>query len=535
MMIRIVFAISALILLSCKRGDVGAQSSIDPPVVTNESDKELLDKVQKASFLYFWDYAHPVSGMARERTSNPDTVTSGGTGFGIAAIVVATERGWITRSQAVERMNRIASFLEKADRFHGAWSHWLNGRTGKVVPFSSNDDGGDLVETSFLINGLLIAREYFNGTSADEATLRATITRLWESVEWSWYTRGSNEKLFWHWSPTKEWVMNMPITGFNECLITYVLALSSPTYPITAETYQNGWIRMGNYSNAKNYLGYNLKIGFPYGGPLFFSHYSFIGLDPRKLGDSYTNYWTHNLTHTLINREYCVGAAPSINQYSSKVWGLTASDNPWGYSAHAPDNDNGTITPTAALSAFPYTPYYSMEVLRNLYESYRFQLWGKYGFYDSFNLKAGWFSKQYLAIDQGPIVCMIENYRSELLWNLLMKIPNIKSGLAKAQLDRPDYQTGFPLSVLEKNRGRVDLMLHPDRNVYEVDFYIRDNAEVTVELYSTDGKSVAVLVKGSTMEAGMHRASIPSGITKGDYQVRLQLSGETYSLPVTLR
>lgn len=534
-MIRFLFALLVITLLSCKEHEAITPKPIDTPVTPSVSNRDLIETVQKATFQYFWDYAHPISGMARERTSNPDTVTSGGTGFGIASIVVATERGWITRSQAAERLIKIASFLENADRFHGAWSHWLNGKTGKVIAFSGNDDGGDLVETSFLVNGLLIAREYFNGATADEVKLRALITRLWEGVEWNWYTKGNSGKLFWHWSPSKEWEMNMPISGFNECLITYVLALSSPTHPISAETYQNCWIKLGNYTNARSYLGYNLNVGFPFGGPLFFSHYSFIGLDPRQMGDSYTRYWTHNLTHTLINREYCINNAPKTNQYSGKVWGLTASDNPWGYGAHTPDNDNGTITPTAALSAFPYTPYYSMQVLRNLYENYKYELWGKYGFYDAFNLKANWYSKQYLAIDQGPIVCMIENYRSGLLWNLLMRIPDIKAGLAKAQLDKPNYETGFALAVAERNSSRVDLMVHPDRDVYEVDYFIREAGRVTVDLNDADGKLVTKLLDGASTNVGMHKVSISSATKRGDYEIKMLVNGSSYSLKITLR
>ena len=395
------------------------------------SDDALLDLIQQQTFKYFWDFAHPASGMARERNSSGDLVTTGGSGFGIMAVIVAMERGFITRQQGLDRLDKILAFLETADRFHGVWPHWINGNTGKVIPFSANDNGGDLVETSFLIQGLLTFRQYLNTSDLTEQLLINRINSLWNAVEWDWYTRGGQDVLYWHWSPDKEWIMNHQIKGYNEALITYFLAAASPTHAINATAYHKGWANNGTISNGKKYYGITLPLGGDYGGPLFFTHYSFLGLDPRNLSDTYANYWTQNVNHSLINHAYCVDNPKKFAGYGDESWGLTASDNQNGYSAHSPTNDLGVISPTAALSSLPYTPENSMKALRFFYYKLGDKLWGQYGFYDAFNLSEAWIANSYLAIDQGPIIVMIENHRSGLLWNLFMTAPEVKPAMNK--------------------------------------------------------------------------------------------------------
>lgn len=502
----------------------------EPPTLAN---KELIDKVQQATFQYFWEFGHPVSGLAPERTATPDVVTSGGSGFGIASIVVGVHRNWITRQEAVQRLLKITGFLTKADRFHGAWSHWLDGRTGKVVPFSQKDNGGDLVETSYLVNGLLIAQAYFDGSGPEETMLRQAIQALWETVEWDWYTKNPAGKLLWHWSPTYNWDMNLPITGYNECLITYVLAASSPTHAIGRDSYQKTWQTGSNYNVTRTHLGYTLKVGYPFGGPLFFSHYSFLGLDPRQLQDEITNYWFQSLNHTLINRAYCIEQAPKANGYSAENWGLTASDEKGGYSAHSPTNDNGTITPTAALSSMPYTPYYAIQAMQYFYRKQP-KLWGKYGFYDAFSLRDNWYSDQYLAIDEGPIVVMIENYRSGLPWRLFSRLPDIRRGLSVLGLDQVRYTTGFHLVVPDAKTRQVDLMLHPDRQQYELDFYLEQAESVTVELLTETGTRVTTLIDAKALPPGSNLLTIPATTQPGIYQVTLKTLKQTYSQLLSL-
>ncbi|MCS6974822.1 MAG: Ig-like domain-containing protein [Cyclobacteriaceae bacterium] len=394
------------------------------------SDDDLLTLVQHQTFKYFYDFAHPASGMARERNNSGDLVTTGGSGFGIMALIVGVERGFITREQCLTRMDKILDFLETADRFHGVWPHWINGNTGRVIPFSANDNGGDLVETAFLVQGLLTMRQYLNPANPAEQDLINRINSLWYGVEWNWYRRGGQNVLYWHWSADKGWVMNMQVRGWNEALIVYVLAASSPTYPIPKVVYDNGWALNGGIINGNSYEGITLPLGYAYGGPLFFAHYSFLGLNPTGLSDTYcSDYFLQNRNHSLINYRYCVRNPKSFIGYSEKSWGLTASDNHNGYNAHSPTNDLGVITPTAALSSFPYTPEESMRALKFFYYTIGDKLWGPYGFYDAFNPTMGWTANSYLAIDQGPIVVMIENYRTGLLWNLFMSAPEVQTGL----------------------------------------------------------------------------------------------------------
>lgn len=400
--------------------------------------EELLTLVQKQTFDYFWKFGHEHSGMARERSTSGNTVTTGGTGFGIMAMLVAAERGFVSRAEALQRVQRIVTFLdEECENYHGAFSHWINGETGDTQPFSPTDNGADLVETSFLFEGLLTARAYFDGADAGETKLREDITRLWEAVEWTWFQKDGEQVLYWHWSPNYGWTQNLPIRGWNECLITYVLAASSPTYPISREVYEQGWAKGGSIQNGNSYYGITLPLGSEKGGPLFFTHYSFLGLCPEGLQDQYADYWEQNRNHTLINYNHCVENPNGYAGYSSSCWGLTASDGDDGYSAWSPTNDHGVIAPTAALSAFPYTPEESTAALEFFYYKLGDKLWKEYGFVDAFNLGKDWYDNQYLAIDQGPIIVMIENYRSQLLWDLFMNIPDIQTGLKNLGFTSP--------------------------------------------------------------------------------------------------
>lgn len=424
----------AAILFFC--ATVRAQTPIpaDLTIHKNLSDNQLLDLVQKQTFRYFWDMAHPVSGMARERSTTSknfgnNVVTTGGTGFGIMATVVAANRKFVSRKEAAQHTLRIVNFLLKADRFHGAYPHWLNGETGKVIPFSKKDDGADIVETSYLFQGLLVAQQYFAKNNPVEKELRTKIKQLWDGVEWSWFTQGKNV-LYWHWSPDYNWDMNMPIHGWNECLITYVMAASSPTHRIGKAVYTEGWSNSKTFINGKTYYGkYTLPLGPDYGGPLFWTQYSFMGLNPHGLKDQFADYWQQTTNHTLIDHEYCVENPLKYKGYGANCWGLTASDSWKGYSGHSPTNDLGVITPTAALSAFPYAPQYAMQAMRHFYEDLGGRIWGEYGFVDAFSEQHDWYAKSYLAIDQGPIIVMIENYRSSLIWKLFMSNPDVKRGL----------------------------------------------------------------------------------------------------------
>ena len=396
------------------------------------TDEQLLTSVQEAVFRYFWDYGHPVSGLAREGYAlghSTDTCTSGGTGMGLMALCVGAERGFVTRAEAADRTLQIMAFLEEqCSRYHGAWSHWINGATGETKPFGAYDDGGDLVETAYVVQGMLTARRYFDDPNDPvETEIRSRATRMWEEVEWSWYVQNrASDVLYWHWSPNHGWHINHAIRGYNECMITYLLAIASPTYPIRASYYYSGWAPAAGYANGNTYYGYRQWVGPEKGGPLFFTHYSHLGFDPRHKSDQYCNYFDNSRNISLINRAHCIENPLGHVGYSPSVWGLTASFNPWGYSAHCPTNDNGTIAPTAALSAMPYVPTESMAALKEFYHTYGDRLWGPFGFFDAFNLTQDWFAPGCVAIDQGPIIIMIENYRTQLCWDLFMANPEIQ-------------------------------------------------------------------------------------------------------------
>ncbi|MBC7744167.1 MAG: Ig-like domain-containing protein [Flavobacterium sp.] len=406
------------------------------PIVT---DDQLLDIVQKQTFKYFWDFGHPVSGLSRERETSGDLVTSGGSGFGIMSIIVGIHRQFVTRADGLARIQKIVGFLQNnTQKFHGAYPHWLNGATGESIPFGQKDDGADLVETAYLIQGLLTARQYFNGADADETALRNNINVLWNAVEWNWFRKNGEDVLYWHWSPQYNWEINLQVSGWNEALITYVLAASSNTSAISRSVYDTGWARNGAMKNGEIYFGEQLPLGPAQGGPLFFAHYSFLGINPTGLSDAYANYEIQNLAHALINYNYCKANPKGYAGYSENCWGLTSSDDIIGYRVHDPANDNGVISPTAALSSFPYTPDKSMAALKFFYYKLGDRIFKEYGFTDAFSMSEPWFAQSFLAIDQGPIIIMIENHRSGLLWNLFMSCPEVKAGMKNLGFQSPN-------------------------------------------------------------------------------------------------
>lgn len=462
-----IFTLAALLAVSCQTGEkeYACEEPIKPVgIVSGLSNDDLLELVQKQTFRFFWDFGHPVSGLARERsntvkgayywdyineawdrpnfsehTYGPESIAVGGSGFGIMAMTVAVERGWITREAALNRLHKIVEFLLQAETFHGAYPHFMNGETGKPITFGRQDDGADIVETSYLMMGLLTAREYFNGDTPIEQYLRGKITQMWETVNWSWFEKDG--KLFWHWSPNHGFDMNFPIYGWNECLITYIMAASSPLFPISKDVYESCWKAGEGYRNTKEHYGITSPLG-DWGeslcGPLFFEHYTFQGIDPNGLVDEEeVHYFEQGRAHTLLHRAYAIANPDNHKGYGANCWGFTAGDSNKGYVAHDPGTDLGVIQPTAALSSFPYTPEESLEVLKHLYYELGDTVWGEYGFVDGFNPETGWASNTWLAIDEGPIVNMIENYRTGMLWKLFMNIPDIQRGLTRLGFNSP--------------------------------------------------------------------------------------------------
>ena len=513
------------------------------------ADRLTLDALQRETFLYMWEGGDPDSGMAYEANFGWEQrpVAVGGSGFGVAAVVMAADRGWITRDQALHRLLKIARFLtgvaEAHPQWHGGFPHWLNGRTGEVINFGDGDDVIDTVETALLMQGLLIARTYFNGPGSEQE-LRELITALWHGVEWDWFSNSRNDDngLYWHWSP-KQGFLGLKIRGYNEALITYVLAISSPTHPISRKTYDY-WTTGPDY-RTRTVFGYRLEGTSKDGGPLFLAHYSFIGLDPRRLADQRVpgGYFARNVAQTLSNRGYCLMEAPAANQYSANFWGLSACQIKDGYTASSPDNDRGTVAPTAALASMPYTPHYSLEVMHNLRQMMNGRAWSWYGPLDAVSQRDSWVSSHYLAIDQLPIGLMVENYRSGLLWNLFMSIPEVRTGLDRAGLKPPELNEGFPeaiVTLVKEGRKYVpdayDLRRHPDTGLYSVPFWCREAGPIMLTITSPEN-GPPLLTKTVQAAKGRNYLAFPQFRRNDGKMLNLTMTtydGSQYTLPIRL-
>lgn len=486
------------------------------------NDDAFLNMVQQYTFRYFWDFAHPVSGLSRERNTSGNLVTIGGSGFGVLAIITGISRGFITRQQGTARILKLLNFLEKADRFKGAFPHWMDGTTGKVIAFSARDDGGDIVETAFLFQGLLTARQYFSQNTSEEQSIRAKINTLWEGVNWDWY-RQDRSFVYWHWSPNYQFAMNLPVRGWNETMMVYLLGIASPSNPLPSSLWNTGWANNGAIRNGSSYYGFKLPLGGVGGGPLFFAHYSFIGFDPRNKKDNFANYFEQNRNQTLINRAYCMVNPRQFPGYGPNCWGLTASDDPLvGYMAHEPTSggDNGTIAPTAAISSMPYTPEESLGALKHFYREYGSRLWGPMGFYDAFNLKENWFANSYLAIDQGPILAMIENHRSSLLWDLFMQVPEINTTLEKIGFAaatptvEPEYQLPayFDLRIIP----------NPAHANPHVEFSLKSPSAIQIQVFDMNGQLRYTHGGPGRFPEGLHTLSLNlADFSPGVYLLRL--------------
>ncbi len=487
-------------------------------ITRDHTDDELLDLVQRMTFRYFWEGAHQATGMALERTNgSTTTAAAGATGMGLLSMIVAHEREYRPREEIKNRVLSILDFLEKCDRHHGAWSHWYNADTKHTQPFSTKDNGGDLVETAYVVEGLIALKNYFTGNDTKSVQIREKADLLWKGVEWNWYRQGNQNVLYWHWSPNYGFQMNMKITGWNECQSVYVMAASSPTFGIPKEVYTQGWARNGAMARKRTYYGYDIKLSPDWGGPLFWIHYSFLGINPHGLRDQYADYWTENMNTAKIHYEYGIANPKKHLNYSDKNWGLTASDDPAGYASHQPmGGDNGTISPTAALASMPYTPEESMKALKYFYRERGKDIFGMYGPYDAFNDNLSWVKKSYLGIDQGPIVVMIENHRTGLLWNSVMKDADVQAGLTKL---------GFEYQVVNSNNEinkAESFRVYPNPAGDEIYISVAENntdKSYVLKVFNTEGQ--LVLEKQFDLNLNQETVNV-SGLRNGLYLLQLQ-------------
>lgn len=481
------------------------------------TDDELLDLVQRYSFRYFWEGAHQATGMALERSNGSrTTAASGATGMGLMAMIVAYERNYESREEIRDRILKILHFLENCDRHHGAWSHWYNADTYRTQPFSTDDDGGDLVETSYVAQSLVALKNYFSGTDEKSIQIREKAEKLWKEIDWNWYQQNGQNVLYWHWSPNTNFKMNMKISGWNECLVTYLMAASSPTHGITKNVYIEGWAKNGSMVNLRTYYNLQIKLSPDWGGPLFWLHYSHLGINPHGLKDQYADYWQEHVNTVKIHSAYAVANPLNRKNYSDKNWGLTASDDPYGYTAHQPmTNDNGTISPTAALASMPYTPEESMKALKYFYRERGKDVFGKFGPYDAFNDELNWVKKAYLGIDQGPIVVMIENYRTGLLWNNVMKDADVRAGL-----DKLGFQYIITTGINDLNDSEAfKIYPNPGRGKVQASFSgINHKQPVLLRVFSMDGR---IVLSEKITSFGTEFSFDCTGLQNGLYFVQL--------------
>ncbi len=494
------------------------------------NNDELMDMVQRYTFRYFWEGAHQATGMALERSNgNGRTVASGATGMGLMAMIVAHQREYRSREEVKDRILKILHFLENCDRHYGAWSHWYNGDTFRTQPFSADDDGGDIVETSFVAQALVALKNYFTGSDAKSEQIRQKANQLWREIRWDWYRNGGQNVLYWHWSPNRHFAMNMKVSGWNESLVTYIMAASSPTYPISREVYDEGWARNGQMVRKRTFYVYDINLSPDWGGPLFWIHYSHLGINPKGLKDQYADYWQEYVNTARIHHAYAVDNPFYFPNYSAKNWGLTASDDPFGYKAHEPmRNDNGTISPTAALASMPYTPEESMKALKYFYRERGAELFGKYGTYDAFNDAQNWVQRAYIGIDQGPIIVMIENYRTGLLWNTVMKDEELQAGLTKL-----GFQFEVPTSMSMVKPAPLKVYPNPASDKVTFHFPEMQNLQpVSITIFSLDGRA---LVSRQLQPQSNHFTFPVDVLDDGYYIFQLNTAKEVFHTKLLIR
>lgn len=429
------------------------------------SDEAFLDEVQERTFAFFWERTNPANGLVPDRWPSQSFSSVAAVGFGLPSYAVGIERGWITRAQGAERVLTTLRFLihapqgpEAAGRtgYNGLFYHFLDMNTGErfqTVELST-------IDTALLMAGVIFSREYFDGSAAQESGIRALADSLYHRVDWQSMVNNPG-RISMGWTPESGYI-EYDWRGYDEAMILLILAIGSPTHPVDASLWQTymSTARWGEYYGQQH-------VGF---APLFGHQYSHIFIDFRGIRDPFMaahgiDWFENSRRAVLAQRAYAIDNPMAWRGYGADVWGLTASDGPadtvlvvngtprefWTYTArgasHTAVRDDGTLVPTAAGGSIAFAPELAINALRTMREQYP-MIWGEYGFLDAFNPTfrfedvplthgrvvngAGWVDTDYLGIDQGPILLMAENYRSELIWRELRESPYIIAGLRRA-------------------------------------------------------------------------------------------------------
>ncbi len=375
-------------------------------------DTALAAAVARETFDYFWLEANPQNGLIKDRSAPNSVASIAAVGFGLAAIPVGIDRGWITADEGYERVRRtLLSFLEgSVEGAHGFFFHFVDMETGARVWSSELSS----IDTTLLVAGALVAGQHFEGTE-----VQALASRLYENVEWDWMLNGGRF-LRMGWKPESGF-LDTSWDHFDESLILYVLAIGSPTHPISAEAWDN-WRRPINRADGSVYLP---------GEPLFVYQYPQAFLKLRGLEDAYANYWNNTARACERNRQFSVRHSNRYLSYQHGVWGLSASDGPSGYRAYgaADGNHDGTIAPYASAACLPFTPEIAFDGMRALLREYGSRVWREYGFVSAINADKDWYSREHIGIDQGDILLMIANWQDGFVWDLFMANPHVQEAL----------------------------------------------------------------------------------------------------------
>jgi len=506
-------------------------------------DGVVLDSLQYTAFRYFWDEANPSNGLIRDRSTSGSPCSIASTGFGLSAICIAADHGWVTRDAARTRvLTTLQTFWNGPQGsatsgvigYKGLYYHFLDMNTALRFMPSTWDPELSTIDTALLFAGMLDAREYFNGVHPNEVLIRALADSIYRRADWD-FMRNSTPGIGMGWKPSTGFQNFGKWTGYNEAMILYVLAIGSPTHPVPGTDW-NVWTSNYNWSSP-----FPLQLpAYATFAPLFGHQYSHCWIDFRYTQDAYmrgkgSTYFQNSRLATLAQIEYArINGLIHSRDESDSLWGFTASDGPvysghFGYDAHGAPNgfDDGTITPTAPISSLPFAADSVWPCIRNLYTNYRVApLWGKYGFTDAFNpVSHPWVDTDWLGIDQGPIVMMIENYRTGAVWPRFMGNADVQRGMLLAGFQSFPAGVGEPVVHAGAN-ALFDAQPTPFHGSTTIRFRLAQPGRVRLEVFDLLGRKVATLVD-EPRAAGEHSATLDgTPLAAGIYHVRLDVNGE---------